>query len=120
MLFNTGAKLYGFINHLQSGYPPSSSKRGCTLKLSMISSGFFLNFILLSCQLFEIVRNVLIIKNCACFLESQLQHQQNNKLAPTRIDILGIDRVMFFATIIIIFSFVFWCFYEYLTAINCP
>ena len=30
MLFNAGIKLYGAINHLESGYPPSPSKRGCT------------------------------------------------------------------------------------------
>ena len=41
MLFNAGIKLYGFINHFQSRYPPSPSKRGRTLKLSMTTLGFF-------------------------------------------------------------------------------
>ena len=41
MLLNAGVKLYGFINHLQSGYLPFPSKRGRTLKLSMVSSILF-------------------------------------------------------------------------------
>ena len=80
MLFNTGVKLHGFKNHLQSGYSPSPSKREGTLKLPMISSGGFkISF----CSTLRNNEECLNTRESYILPGKQVATSRNNKLALT-------------------------------------